>query len=82
MPAVDEKQNITVRLSKQTIQKARVVAARRATSISGLVAEQIEGLAAEEDAYDRAMRHAIALMEKGFPLGGEHKIDRASLHER
>jgi hypothetical protein len=82
MPAVDEKQNITVRLSKQTIQKARVVAARKATSISGLVADQIEQLAAEEDAYDRAMHHAIALMEKGFHLGGEHKIDRASLHER
>ena len=55
MPATDEKQNITVRLNKQTIQKARVLAARRSTSISGLLASQIEGLAAEEDAYDHAM---------------------------
>lgn len=83
MPAVDEKQNITVRLSKQTIQKARVLAAKKATSISGLVASQIEQLAAEEDAaYERAMKRAIARMEKGFHLGGVHKIDRESLHER
>ena len=82
MPVADEKQNITVRLSKQTIQKARVLAARRATSISSLVADQIEQLAAKEADYDRAMRHAIAMMEKGFHLGGVHKIDRETLHER
>jgi hypothetical protein len=82
MPATDEKQNITVRLSKQTIQKARVLAARRSTSISGLLASQIEELAAEEDAYDHAMKHAIAMMEKGFHLGGVHKIDREALHDR
>jgi len=29
MAALDEKQNITLRLSKQTIQKARVLAAQR-----------------------------------------------------
>jgi hypothetical protein len=82
MPASDEKQNITVRLNKQTIQKARVLAARRSTSISGLLASQIEGLAAEEDAYDHAMKRAIARMEKGFHLGGIHKIDREELHDR
>ena len=82
MPSVDEKQNITVRLSKQTIQKARVLAARRSASISSLVADRIEELAAEEDAYDRAMNRAIARMEKGFHLGGVHKIDREALHGR
>jgi HSP90 family molecular chaperone len=45
MPATDEKQNITLRLSRETIQKARVLAARRATSISGLLTRQLEELA-------------------------------------
>ncbi len=49
MAQTDENQNITVRLSKRTIHKARILAARRATSISGLVAEQIEKMAGEED---------------------------------
>lgn len=83
MPAANEMQNLTVRLSRQTIHKARVLAAKRATSISGLVAEQIERMANEdEDGYARAMRSAMERMERGFHLGGDHKIDRDSLHER
>ena len=82
MPALDEKQNITLRLSKQTIHKARVLAAQRSTSISGLLTSQIEQLTETEDDYDRAMRDAFALMEKGFPMGEIPKLDRDALHER
>jgi hypothetical protein len=82
MPALDEKQNITLRLSKQTIQKARVLAAKRSTSISGLLTSQIEQLAKKEDDYERAMRDAFALMEKGFDMGEIPKFDRDALHER
>ncbi len=82
MPAVDEKQNITLRLSKQTIQKARVLAARRSTSISGLLTSQIEDLASSEDDYQRAMDRAMARMKKGFPMGEIPKLDRDALHER
>lgn len=82
MPALDEKQNITLRLSKQTIQKARILAAQRSTSISGLLTSQIEQLANSEDEYEAAMRRAMARMEKGFHLGGIHKLDRDALHER
>lgn len=78
----DEKQNITLRLTKKTIQQARVLAARRSTSISGLLAEQIEQLAGAEDDYERAMRQAVSRMERGFHLGGTHRLDRDSLHER
>jgi hypothetical protein len=82
MPAIDEKQNITLRLSKQTIQKARVLAAQRSTSISGLLTSQIEQLAETKDDYERAMDRAFARMEKGFQLGEIPKLDRDALHER
>jgi HSP90 family molecular chaperone len=82
MSVTEEKQNITLRLSKQTLQKARVLAAKRSTSISGLLTSQIEQLAETEDDYERAMRDAFALMKKGFHLGGVHKLDRDALHER
>jgi hypothetical protein len=82
MPALDGKQNITLRLSKQTIQKARVLAAKRSTSISGLLTSQIEQLAKKEDDYERAMRDAFARMEKGFDMGEIPKFDRDALHER
>lgn len=82
MPALDGKQNITLRLSRETIHKARILAAQRSTSISGLLTRQIEQLADAEDDYERAMRRAIARMEEGFHLGGTHTMDRDALHER
>jgi HSP90 family molecular chaperone len=82
MPALDEKQNITLRLSRQTIQKARVLAAKRSTSVSGLLTSQIEQLADAEDDYERAMRRAMARMEMGYDLGEIPRLDRDALHER
>lgn len=82
MPQATRKQNITVSLSTEVIQKARVLAARRSTSISGLLAEQIEALTGEDEAYERAKRSAIALMRRGFHLGGVISASRDELHER
>ena len=59
----------TISLDRQTIQKARIVAARRSTSISGLVARQIEILVGEEEAYERV--RAVA-EEHGIVLGKGH----------
>ena len=75
-------QNLTVRLDRETIRKAKILAARRATSVSGLVAAQIEALVGEDEAYENARRQAIALLERGFHLGGSHRTPRAELHER
>ena len=76
------KQNITLRLDRQTLRKAKVLAARRNTSISGLLAEQIERLVGEDDAYDQAQRRALALLDRGFHLGGHIESTRAKWHER
>jgi hypothetical protein len=76
------KQNLTVSLDRQTIQKAKVVAARRSTSISGLLAHQIEVLVGEEEAYERAERQAMTLLDQGFHLGGAIRATRDELHER
>jgi hypothetical protein len=77
-----DKQNLTVSLDRRTIQKARILAARHSTSISGLVARQIEMLVGEEEAYERAKRQALALMEQGFHLGGKIRVSRDEWHER
>ncbi len=76
------KQNVTVSLSRQTLRKARVLAARRATSISKLLADQIEALVGEDEAYERAERQALALLDKGFSLGGVIHSTRDEWHER
>jgi hypothetical protein len=76
------KQNLTVSLPQQTIRKAKILAARRGSSISGLLAEQIEILVGEEEAYERAERQAKALLDQGFHLGGGIHASREQWHER
>ncbi|HEX4643419.1 MAG TPA: hypothetical protein VH161_08120 [Candidatus Acidoferrales bacterium] len=77
-----EKQNLTIRLDRKMIRQAKIVAAKRSTSISGLLARQIEILVGEEEAYERAERQAMALLEEGFHLGGMILASRDDLHER
>jgi hypothetical protein len=76
------KQNVTISLDRQMIRKAKIVAARRDTSISGLLAQQIEILVGEEEEYERAERQAVALLDQGFHLGGSTPASREELHER
>ena len=76
------KQNLTISLDRQTIRKAKIVAARRDTSISGLLAQQLEMLVGEEEAYERAERQALELLDKGFHLGCSAPASREELHER
>jgi len=78
----EKKQNVTVSLDRETLQKARVLAARRATSISGLLAQQLETLVGKDEAYERAKRHAVAALKKGFHMGGAPLPSRDELHER
>jgi hypothetical protein len=77
-----QKQNVTVSLSTQTLKKAKILAAKRSTSISRLLAEQIDALVREDDAYEIAQRRALALLEKGFHMGGGPMVSREELHDR
>jgi hypothetical protein len=77
-----DKQNVTVSLSRRVLKKARILAARRETSISGLLAQEIEALVGAEEAYERAEREALAVLDQGFHLSGVIKVTREELHER
>ncbi len=76
------KQNLTVQLDEDTVAKAKVLAARRSTSVSKLVAHEIHRLVGEDDAYQRAKSTALDQLNRGFHLGGGPLPDRDALHER
>jgi hypothetical protein len=76
------KQNVTISLDRENIQRAKILAARRSTSISGLLAHQLEILVGAEEAYERAERQAMTLLDQGFHLGGIVRVGRDELHER
>ena len=75
------RQNITVQIDKDIVRKAKVLAARRGASVSGLLAAQIELLARSEDEYELARRQALELIATGFHLGGV-RARRDDLHDR
>jgi hypothetical protein len=77
-----KRQNVTVSLSVQTVQKAKLLAARRSTSISALLADQVESMVAEEETYERARRSAMSRLKSGFHLGGGKSATRDELYER
>jgi post-segregation antitoxin (ccd killing protein) len=76
------KQNITVTLDKETIRKAKVVAAERSTSVSRLLADEIERLVEEHDRYTEAKRNAIAELRRGYDLGGGPLPGRDEIYDR
>jgi predicted transcriptional regulator len=83
VPATESaSQNITIRLDRRTVRRAKVLAAKRNTSISRLIAQQIETLVGEDDAYEQARRRALAILDRGFHLGGRIETSRDDWHER
>ncbi len=76
------RQNLTVQLDRETVRRARILAAKRGISISRLVADTIERLVGMEDAYEAAMRAALVHLERGCHLGGKIRATREELHER
>jgi hypothetical protein len=79
-----ETQNITLAIPKKTLQKIKVIAAKRNSSISRLVTEALENLANEETNYSEARSRQIKWMREGVNLGyGTSKLpSRDELHER
>jgi hypothetical protein len=75
------KQNLTIQLDRDVIRKARILAAMRDTSVSRLVAAELERLVGDADAYEVARRSAERFLDKGFRLGGT-RVSRDELHER
>jgi hypothetical protein len=75
------KRNLTVQLDDDIIRRAKVTAAKRGTSVSGLVAQELERLADADERYEAAQRRAEAALGRTAARGGRH-WNRDDLHHR
>jgi len=75
------KRNLTVQLDDEMIRQAKVLAARRGTSVSTLVAAELERLVAHDDRYEEACRRAQRALTGAARRGGR-QWSRDDLHER
>lgn len=64
------KTNLTIQLDQEVVKRAKILAAKRGTSVSGMVARQLDQLVAEDERYEAAHERAMELMSKGSPHGG------------
>jgi hypothetical protein len=74
------KRNLTVQLDEDLIRRAKVLAAERGTSVSGLVAQQITKLIEARDRYTTARESALEMMSAATDRGGR-RWTREELHE-
>ena len=76
------KTNLTLKLDRDLIKKARVLAAEKETSISAIVAEQLEKAVRDRDGYEQAKRRALARLKHGYNLGYKPPASRDEFYER
>ena len=76
--------NITLSLPVKVLRQVKRIAARRQTSVSKLLAQTLEELAAREDGYAQARARHQTWLEQSADLGtgGQLQWSRESLHER
>ena len=74
--------NITIKVEADLAHEAKVFAARQGVSLSRLVADQLERLVREDQAFAAARQRALRQLKKGFDLGWEKPRSRDELHDR
>lgn len=74
--------NVTLSLEKEILRDARILAARRGASLTGMLREEIRHLVEADRGYERARRSALRRLARGTSLGGGPLPSREERHAR
>ncbi|MCO5193159.1 MAG: DUF6364 family protein [Anaerolineae bacterium] len=77
-----EKQNVTLSLPKDILQRAKILAIKRNHSLSSMLTDVLTEIVDAEDRYEEAWRRSLARLEAAQALSGDYTWNRESLHER
>lgn len=64
------KRNLTVQLEEDVIRQIKAIAAKRGTSVSGLVTREIQKLSAADERYEEARRYEFEALDNATNRGG------------
>jgi hypothetical protein len=73
------KRNLTLSLPVDLIQSAKVVAAKRGTSLNAMVRDSLERLVSSQDDYQAAVERLLA---QGGLFRSTRKVSREELYDR
>lgn len=76
------KTNVTLKIEADLLKEARVLAAEKGTSVSAMLAAQLEEAVLDRRGYQQAKKRALARLKRGFDLGWKPPRSRDELHER
>ena len=76
------KQNITLSINKDLLRKAKILAAQKQTSISGMLSQELQKILDDSEEYELFKRKALININQGFHLGGKIAVSREEFHER
>jgi hypothetical protein len=76
------RQNVTLSIPKDLLQKAKILAVQRNHSLSGLLTDLLIELVESEERYEEARRRSLARLDRARPLRGDYGWSRESLHDR
>ncbi len=73
--------NLTLQLDSDVIRRARILAAKRGTSVSALAAQRLIELVDEDERFELARTRAESILAKSAPRG-RGNWTRDELHDR
>jgi hypothetical protein len=76
-----DRTNLTIQLDAEVIKRARIVAAKRGTSVSALVAHQLIDLVDEDERFTEARARANGILAGAVARGGR-RWTRDELYDR
>ena len=71
-----------MKLDRDLLRKAKILAAEKETSVSRLVSEQLERAVRDSEGYDQAKRRVLARMKRASHLGYTPPASRDEFYER
>lgn len=74
--------NITLSIDETVLEEARIYAAKRNTSVNGLVRDFLESIAKQEDRTERARRKLRELIDRSTLEVGDVTWKRDDLYDR
>jgi hypothetical protein len=79
-----DKQNITLSIRKDILQKVKILAATQNTSVTALLTSQLEEILRREEGYQNARKKYDRLLDQEIDLGTHGSINwaRDELHDR
>ena len=76
------KRNITLAIDGQLLMRARSFAARRGTSVSTMLAGELQKMVERDTDYEQSKKKALAQLRSALLLGSPKMRSREALHDR